>query len=199
MSQISRNRPPGAPGSARLVDDRARSARRGDFSSMTPIGMAVVGAGYWGPNLVRNAQATPQLEVRYLCDLDPERARRALGRYSTVAVSDSLDEGLADPEGQAAAVAPPARPPSGLAPRALEAGRHVLVEKPLASSYVDGVKLVELAAERSRVLMLDHTYCYTPAVRRLREVVRGGQLGDLQYVDSVRINLGLVQPDIDVL
>jgi len=166
---------------------------------MTPIGMAVVGAGYWGPNLVRNAQATPQLEVRYLCDLDPERARRVLGRYSTVAVSDSLDEVLADPEVQAVAVATPAGTHFDVAGRALDAGRHVLVEKPLASSYVDGVKLVELAAERDRVLMLDHTYCYTPAVGRLRELVRGGQLGDLQYVDSVRINLGLVQPDIDVL
>jgi len=166
---------------------------------MTPIGMAVVGAGYWGPNLVRNAQATPELEVRYLCDLDPERARRVLGRYSTVAVSDSLEEVLADPEVQAVAVATPAGTHFDVAGRALEAGRHVLVEKPLASSYVDGVKLVELAAERDRVLMLDHTYCYTPAVGRLRELVRGGQLGDLQYVDSVRINLGLVQPDIDVL
>jgi predicted dehydrogenase len=166
---------------------------------MTPIGMAVVGAGYWGPNLVRNAQATAQLQVRYLCDLDPERARRVLGRYSTIAVSDSLDEVLADPDVQAVAVATPAGTHYDVAGQALDAGKHVLVEKPLASSYVDGVKLVTLAAERNRVLMLDHTYCYTPAVRQLRELVRGGQLGDLQYIDSVRINLGLVQPDIDVL
>ncbi len=166
---------------------------------MTPIGMAVVGAGYWGPNLVRNAQATPQFQVRYLCDLDPDRARRVLGRYSTVAVSDSLEEVLADPDVAAVAVATPAGTHYDVASRALDAGKHVLVEKPLASSYADGAKLVTLAAERRRVLMLDHTYCYTSAVNRLRELVRGGSLGDLQYVDSVRINLGLVQPDIDVL
>jgi predicted dehydrogenase len=166
---------------------------------MTPIGMAVVGAGYWGPNLIRNAQATPELQVRYLCDLDPDRARRVLGRYSTVAVSSSLEEVLADPDVQAVAVATPAGTHYDVASRALDAGRHVLVEKPLASCYADGAKLLTLAAERERVLMLDHTYCYTPAVQRLRELVRGGQLGELQYIDSVRINLGLVQPDIDVL
>jgi predicted dehydrogenase len=166
---------------------------------MTPIGMAVVGAGYWGPNLVRNAQATPNLRVRYLCDLDQDRARRVLGPYSTVAVSGSLDEVLADPEVEVIAIATPAGTHYEVASLALDAGKHVLVEKPLASSYADGAKLVTLAAERNRVLMLDHTYCYTPAVQRLRELVRGGHIGDLQYVDSVRINLGLVQSDIDVL
>src|SRR5205823_5418470 len=78
-------------------------------------------------------------------------------------------------------------------------GKHALVEKPLASSFGDGLKLVNAADERGLVLMLDHTFCYTPVVRRLRELVRGGELGELQFVDSVRINLGLVQPDVDVL
>ncbi|HSV66364.1 MAG TPA: Gfo/Idh/MocA family oxidoreductase [Mycobacteriales bacterium] len=166
---------------------------------MTPIGMAVVGAGYWGPNLVRNAQATPGLRLEYLCDLDVERARRVLGGYSTVRVTGSLEEVLTDPAVQAVAVATPAGTHYEVASAALEAGKHVLVEKPLASSYADGAKLVSTAAERGMVLMLDHTYCYTPAVQRLREIVRNGELGDLQYIDSVRINLGLVQRDIDVL
>jgi predicted dehydrogenase len=166
---------------------------------MTQIGIAVVGAGYWGPNLIRNAQATPGFRVEYLCDLDEARARRVLGSYSTVRVSSTLDEVLADPAVQAVAVATPAGTHLDVVLAALEAGKHVLVEKPLASTHADGVKLVAAADERGLVLMLDHTYCYTPAVRRLRELVRGGEIGTLQYVDSVRINLGLVQPDVDVL
>jgi predicted dehydrogenase len=163
------------------------------------IGLAVVGAGYWGPNLVRNAQATPALRLEWLCDLDEVRARTVLGPYSTVRATPSLDEVLDDPAVQAVAVATPAGTHVDVVLAALEAGKHVLVEKPLASSHADGTKLVRTAAERGLVLMLDHTYVYTPAVQRLRALVRSGELGDLQYVDSVRINLGLVQRDIDVL
>ena len=168
-------------------------------SASRPIGLAVVGAGYWGPNLVRNAQATPGLRLEYLCDLDERRALEVLGDYSTVRVTTHLDQVLADPAVQAVAVATPAGTHLDVAMAALTAGRHVLVEKPLAPNHADGVKLVEAAAERGLVLMLDHTYCYTPAVRYLRDLVRGGGIGALQYLDSVRINLGLVQPDVDVL
>jgi predicted dehydrogenase len=163
------------------------------------VGVAVVGAGYWGPNLVRNIQATPEFRLTALCDLNVERAQQVLGKYSTVKVSGSLDEILADPEVEAVAVATPAATHLPVALAAIEAGKHVLVEKPLASSYADGLKLVEAAEERGLTLMLDHTFVYTPVVQHLRELVRGGEIGDLQYVDSVRINLGLVQPDIDVL
>ena len=166
---------------------------------MTPIGIAVIGAGYWGPNLVRNLQASPEFRLRWLCDLDEERARRVLGPYSTVRASGSLEEVLADPEVHAVAVATPARTHLGVAKQALEAGKHVLVEKPLAATYEEGVELVELADRLDLRLMCDHTYCYTPAVQKIRDLVSTGYLGDVQYVDSVRINLGLVQPDIDVL
>jgi predicted dehydrogenase len=159
----------------------------------------VIGAGYWGPNLVRNAQATPTLRLEWLCDLDLDRARAVLGPYSTVRTTRSLDEVLGDDRVQAVAVATPAGTHLDVVLAALEAGKHVLVEKPLASTFADGMKLVTTARQRGLVLMLDHTYCYTPAVQRLRELVRGGELGTLQYVDSVRINLGLVQRDIDVL
>ncbi|ALG14653.1 Gfo/Idh/MocA family protein [Kibdelosporangium phytohabitans] len=163
------------------------------------VGVAVIGAGYWGPNLVRNIQATPQLHLKALCDLNVTRAQEVLGRYSTVRATDSLAETLADPEIEAVAIATPAATHLEVALAALEAGKHVLVEKPLASSYEDGVKLVNAADERGLTLMLDHTFCYTPVVQRLRRLVHDGELGDIQYVDSVRINLGLVQPDIDVL
>lgn len=166
---------------------------------MGRIGLAVIGAGYWGPNLVRNAQATPGLRLEYLCDLDASRARRVLGDYSTVRVSDSLDEVLADPAVHAVAIATPAKTHLPVAMAALEAGKHVLVEKPLAATYAEGRMLVEAADRRGLTLMLDHTYCYTPAVAHLRDLVRGGGIGSVQYLDSVRINLGLVQPDVDVL
>jgi len=165
----------------------------------TKIGIAVIGAGYWGPNLVRNAQATPALRMEYLCDLNEDRARQVIGDYSTVRVSTSLDEVLADPAVRAVAIATPASTHVDIALAALAAGKHVLVEKPLAATFADGAKVVQAAEDAGLVLMLDHTYCYTPAVQHLRGLIRGGELGELQYLDSVRINLGLVQSDVDVI
>jgi predicted dehydrogenase len=163
------------------------------------IGLAVVGAGYWGPNLVRNAMATPSFRLRWLCDLDEERARSVLGPYSTVSTTDSFDAILDDDEVRAVAIATPAASHFPLAMAALDAGKHVLVEKPLTSDLSDGKKLVQAADDRGLVLMCDHTYCYTSAVQELQRLVQSRQLGEIQFVDSVRINLGLVQPDIDVL
>src|SRR4051795_1382603 len=143
--------------------------------------------------------ATPALELRWLCDLDETRARQVLGSYSTVATTDSFDTVLEDPAVRAVAIATPAASHFPLAMQALDAGKHVLVEKPLTSAFADGEKLVQAAEDRGLVLMCDHTYCYTSAVQELRRLVHGGDLGDVQFVDSVRINLGLVQPDVDVL
>jgi predicted dehydrogenase len=168
------------------------------MSECKPVGVAVVGAGYWGPNLVRNFSAHAGCELRWVCDLDIERARSVVGRYSTLRLTDSLDDVLDDPAVEAVAIATPAATHVDVAGAAFAAGKHVLVEKPLASSVGEGRKLVDLAADADRVLMCDHTFCYTPVVRRIRELVEGGVLGDIQYVDSVRINLGLVQPDVDV-
>jgi predicted dehydrogenase len=167
--------------------------------SSEPIGLAVIGAGYWGPNLMRNFQASPSFQVRWLCDLDVRRARKVLGGYSTVGATDDYAAVLADDTVRAVAVATPAGTHLDVAMAALRAGKHVLVEKPLAATYADGRRLVDEAAERGLTLMCDHTYCYTPAVTRIREIVRSGELGELHYIDSVRINLGLVQRDIDVM
>ncbi|HZJ25833.1 MAG TPA: Gfo/Idh/MocA family oxidoreductase [Acidimicrobiia bacterium] len=163
-----------------------------------PVGVAVVGAGYWGPNLVRNFSAHDACDLRWVCDLDIERARLAVGRYSTLRLTTSLEEVLDDPQVEAVAVATPAGTHVSVAGACFDAGKHVLVEKPLAPTVVEGRELVDRAAAAGVVLMCDHTYCYTPAVARIRELVAGGQLGDIQYVDSVRINLGLIQPDVDV-
>ncbi|MEV7966769.1 Gfo/Idh/MocA family oxidoreductase [Sphaerisporangium sp. NPDC088356] len=166
---------------------------------MTSIGLAVIGAGYWGPNLVRNAMATPELRLSWLCDLDKDRAKAVLGHYTTVKATSSIEQVLNDPAVEAIAIATPARTHFDLVRAALEAGKHVLVEKPLTPTFDEGAKLVALAEERERVLMLDHTFCYTPVVRKIRDLIASGDLGDVQFVDSVRINLGLVQPDVDVL
>lgn len=149
--------------------------------------------------MVRNAMATPSVDLRWLCDLDEDRARRVLGPYSTVSTTDSFDAILSDPAVHAVAIATPAASHFPLAMAALDAGKHVLVEKPLTSSLADGQKLVQAAEDRGLVLMCDHTYCYTSAVQELRRLVHSGAVGEVQFVDSVRINLGLVQPDVDVL
>ncbi|BCB82012.1 Gfo/Idh/MocA family oxidoreductase [Phytohabitans flavus] len=164
-----------------------------------PIGVAVIGAGYWGPNLVRNFQSSSAFRLRWLCDLDVDRAKRVLGGYSTVQTTAELDEVLADDQVQAVAIATPAGTHLPVSLAALRAGKHVLVEKPLAASRAEGRQLVEEADKRGLTLMCDHTYCYTPAVLRIRELLHAGELGDVHFFDSVRINLGLVQRDIDVL
>jgi predicted dehydrogenase len=170
-----------------------------DPEGTPPVGLAVVGAGYWGPNLVRNALACPGVRLESVCDMDLARAQRLAGSFSGVAAVESLSDLLDDPMVEAIAVATPPSTHLEVAMAAIEAGKHVLVEKPLASSYADGSALVNAAEEKGVVLMCDHTYCYTPAVQRIRELVRSGVLGSLQFVDSVRINLGLVQRDVNVL
>jgi predicted dehydrogenase len=166
---------------------------------VSPIGLGVIGAGYWGPNLVRTALATPALQLEWLCDLDERRARSVLGRYSTVKAATSYEEVLSDPRVSAVAIATPAATHFEIVNAALSAGKHVLVEKPLTATSAEAEKLTALAERTGLTLMCDHTYCYTPAVRKVRQLIRGGEIGDLQFVDSIRINLGLIQPDVDVL
>jgi len=166
---------------------------------IAPIGLAVIGAGYWGPNLVRAAIGTPALHLEWLCDVDVGRAGAVLGQYTTVKATASYETVLADPAVAAVAVATPAATHFDLVRAALEAGKHVLVEKPLTTSASEAEKVVELARQYGLALMCDHTYCYTPAVQRMRELIRGRAIGDIQFVDSIRVNLGIMQPDVDVL
>lgn len=158
----------------------------------------VVGAGYWGPNLARNFRASAEWELAGICDLDIDRARRVSDGVGGVPVTTSLDEVLADTAVDAIAIATPARTHHPIVMAALDAGKHVMVEKPLADDRVRGRQMVDRAADRGLVLMADHTYCYTPAVLKIRELIAEGALGDILFVDSVRINLGLIQPDVDV-
>ena len=163
------------------------------------LGVAVVGAGYWGPNLVRNFLASDDWDLVAVCDLDVGKARKLVHDLPFVTVTDSLAEVLAMSDVDAVAIATPAGTHQGLALAAMRAGKHVLVEKPLADSTERGREMVRVARENGLVLMADHTYCYTPAVSKIRELVADGALGEILFIDSVRINLGLIQPDVDVL
>jgi predicted dehydrogenase len=160
--------------------------------------IAVIGAGYWGPNLVRNFRSNPSWDLAAVCDIDADRARRVVGARSTVEVETSVTALLARDDIDAVAIATPARTHATIALAAFEAGKHVLVEKPLADNAETAALMVSAAEAAGRTLMIDHTYCYTSAVGYIRDVVASGALGDVLYVDSTRINLGLVQPDVDV-
>ncbi|NMR21433.1 Gfo/Idh/MocA family protein [Cellulomonas fimi] len=159
---------------------------------------AVIGAGYWGPNLARNFRTSPDWDLVAVCDVDRDRAVRVVGPRSTVDVMVSTHELLARDDVDAVAIATPARTHAPIALAALDAGKHVLVEKPVADDGGLARSMVARAAEVDRVLMVDHTFCYTPAVLKIRELIADGALGDIHFVDSVRINLGLVQADVDV-
>lgn len=160
--------------------------------------IAVIGAGYWGPNLARNFRSSADWNLAAICDLDRDRATRVAESVGGAPVTTDLAEVLRDPLIDAIAIATPAATHSRIALAALDAGKHVIVEKPLADGGPAGAEMVDRAAERGLVLMADHTYCYTPAVLKIRELLADDYLGDVLFIDSVRINLGLIQPDVDV-
>jgi predicted dehydrogenase len=165
---------------------------------MTKCRVGIIGYGYWGPNLLRNFTACPHTEVLAVCDASPVR-RAAAGRaYPGLATVASVDELLELPI-DAAVVATPVSTHFPITMRCLEAGKDVLVEKPLAGTVREAQALTDRAAKLGRVLMVDHTYLFSNAVRRMKQLVDSGELGDLHYVDSVRINLGLFQNDVNVM
>ncbi len=161
--------------------------------------VGVIGCGYWGPNLVRNFQILEGCEVRAVCDLDPARVEAVRRLYPTIRAARSFEELLDDPAIDAVVICTPVRAHFPLARAALEAGKHVLVEKPLTDSCASAEALLELAEQRGRILQVDHTFVYTGAVRKVREIIESGELGELLYLDFVRVNLGLFQEDVNVL
>ncbi len=163
------------------------------------IGVGVIGCGYWGPNIVRNLSSIPGTEARVLCDLDPARLEPLRRRYPTSRTTTDYRDVLADPRIDAVAICTPVATHFEIAEAALRAGKHVLVEKPLTDSLRDAERLVRLAERERRVLQVDHTFVYNPAVQRIRSIIGSGELGELLYVDCVRINLGLFQSDVNVL
>jgi predicted dehydrogenase len=163
------------------------------------LGIGVVGYGYWGPNLVRNFADASGASLVGISDLSAERLAEARRRYPSARVTQSYAELLADPTINALAIATPVSSHFDLAMQALDRGKHVLVEKPLAASSEQARRLIDEASRRNLVLMVDHTFVYTGAVRKIAELVRSGVLGDVYYYDSVRVNLGLFQHDVNVI
>lgn len=163
------------------------------------IRVGLIGYGYWGPNLLRNFTNSPAFEV--VAVADPSAARRAeVRRWNTTArLLETGEEVIASPEIDAVVIATPVATHYRFARQALEAGKHVLVEKPMCSTSEEGEELVRLADSRDRVLMVDHTFLFTGAVQKIRSMVEQGDLGRISYVDSMRVNLGLFQPDVNVL
>jgi predicted dehydrogenase len=160
--------------------------------------IGIIGAGYWGPNLVRNFCACQATEAVAVCDANPERLAKIGRQYPHLKLFKTVDEFLQHPL-DAVAIATPVSSHFELAKRCLEAGKHVLVEKPLASTSEEAKALNDVAARVGKVLMVDHTYLFNPAIRKIRQIVDSGELGEIYYVDSVRINLGLFQHDINVV
>jgi predicted dehydrogenase len=163
------------------------------------ITVGVIGCGYWGPNLIRNFAENREAEVRWLCDLDAERLSSVGRRYPLASLTSDYRELLLDAELEAVVIATPVATHFPFAKEALEAGKHVLVEKPFTCSVSEAETLIEIAQRRGLTLMVDHTFVYTGAVRKIKEIIESGEIGDLLYFDSTRINLGLFQNDINVV
>src|SRR5216684_424997 len=166
---------------------------------MGAITIGVIGCGYWGPNLLRNFAENVAAELRWICDADDARVAAMGRRYPAAQTTTDYQKLLADPKLDAIAVVTPVAMHFPIAKQALLAGKHLLVEKPLTATVGEAEELNELAERNRRTLMVDHTFVYTGAVRKMKEIVRSGELGQLLYFDSVRINLGLFQSDINVL
>lgn len=164
---------------------------------VTTVG--VIGCGYWGPNLIRNFVSCPETELLWACDLDKNRLEKALRPYPNVHKTTDMNQILADENVSAIAIATPVDSHYHLAKTCLMHGKHILVEKPLAANVLHGAELVQLAKEKNLQLMCDHTFCYTGAVRKIKEIIESGELGEILYFDSVRINLGQFQNDVNVV
>jgi predicted dehydrogenase len=163
------------------------------------VGIAVVGYGYWGPNLTRNFAETEGASVVMCCDSDPRRLALAQKRFPALVCAADFDEALRNPDVNAVAIATPVHTHYELAKRAIKAGKHVLVEKPLTARVDHAEELVALAEKNGVVLMVDHVFIYSPPVLKMKELVAQGRLGKLFFIDSVRINLGLFQHDVNVV
>jgi len=161
--------------------------------------IGVIGYGYWGPNIARNFNACPGAELAAICDKDASRLKLAKETYPSVEAYADPQTLIRSPGIEAVAIVTPVSTHVALARAALEAGKHIFIEKPFAPSVREAEELIALAEKRGLIIMVDHTFLFTGAVRKIREVIDSGELGDLFFYDSVRVNLGLFQHDINVV
>ena len=162
-------------------------------------GVGVIGYGYWGPNLVRNFMSDTAWRVVSVCDRSESRLAEVGRLYPTITTTRNPEDLFRNPSIDAIAIATPVATHFELAMAALRAGKHVLVEKPIASTSAEASQMIEKAAQRKLVLLVDHTFVFTGAVRKIRDVIGDESFGELQYYDSTRVNLGLFQHDVNVM
>lgn len=161
--------------------------------------IGVIGCGYWGPNLIRNFINLKDAQVKTASDLSENRLKHMNRLYPSLAVTVDYKDIINDPEIDAVVIATPVSTHYDLAVEAIEAGKHVFCEKPLTSKVDEGIKLVRLADKAGKTLMVGHTFVYTAAVNKVRDLIKSGELGDVYYISTSRVNLGLFQDDINVV
>jgi len=166
---------------------------------MSKLNIAVIGCGYWGPNLVRNFSKIEGCKVKYVCDLKYQRLKWIKSLYPFVNITRDYKDILKDYSVDAVAIATPVSSHFSLSKKFLLSGRHILVEKPLSKSAKEAKELIEIATEAKKVLMVSHTYLYSSGIRKMKEIISKNQLGKVIYINSVRVNLGLFQKDINVV
>lgn len=161
--------------------------------------VAVIGCGYWGRHIVRNFNNSKNWNLIYICDIDTDRLKNFSNQYPNARITHNPDEIFNNDNIDAVAIATPVFSHFELARKSLISGKHTWVEKPLTASSEESVELCELAETNNALLHVDHTYIYTPAIRKIKEIISNGELGKFMYFDSVRVNLGLFQHDVNVL
>jgi predicted dehydrogenase len=162
------------------------------------LSFGVVGLGYWGPNLLRNLYELPYVDTVTACDLREDRLEAIARRYPAVRTTTSYDDVLEDDSIDAVLIATPVSTHQPLAARALRAGKHVFIEKPLAASGAEAGTLIEMAEDAGLVLMPGHTFLYSPPVMMIRSLIEAEELGEIYFISTSRVNLGLHQPDVSV-
>ena len=165
---------------------------------VAPVRTAVIGLGYWGPNLVRNLQELPDAELRTVCDMRADQLQKIALRYPTVQTTCNAEDVFSDDEIEAVVIATPVSTHFPLAVAAIRSGKHVFVEKPLAVSSEEVARLIAAADEHERLLMPGHTFLYSPPVNTIRDLIANGELGDIYFISTSRVNLGLHQSDVSV-
>lgn len=163
------------------------------------LNCAILGFGYWGPNLVRNFNAVSECKVKYVCDFRDERLALVNKQYPNIITTKDFDAVLNDSEIDAVIIATPVFTHFELAKKALLKGKNVLIEKPMTSTSKEALELYEISLKVNKLLMVDHTFLYTGAVQKMKQLIDSETIGNVKYFDSTRINLGLFQPDINVL
>lgn len=161
--------------------------------------VALIGYGYWGPNLLRNLFDTHNCEVVYCCDLSPEKLKLAKKRYPSIIVARKINQVINDPNIDGIVIATPTHTHFKIAREALQKGKDVLIEKPMTMTVDEARELADFAKKNKRIIMVDHTFLFNDAVLKIKELIDKGKLGKVLYIDSVRVNLGLFQPDVNVV